>query len=112
VRVLVALDDERVRNIARQEDEGARAALELLVAGPEPHPPLEHPERFVLAVVDMERGRGAGRDERLDESERTAGRLRRRLDRHPVRLEPRRLAFTRRREQRGHLERFYQNPFR
>src|SRR6188472_3166580 len=55
VCVFVALDHERVRNATREKDEGAGTALELLVAGPEPQPALEHPERLVLAVVDMER---------------------------------------------------------
>lgn len=34
MRVLVALDDERVWKVAGQEDEGAGAAFEVLVAGP------------------------------------------------------------------------------
>jgi hypothetical protein len=88
VRRLVPLDAERVRHVAREEHERARSRLDRLVAGAERDPAREHPESLVLAPVDVERRGGPRGDRGLHEPEQPAGRLRGRLDRHPVLQEP------------------------
>ena len=48
-------DPEGMRRPARDEDKVARSRIELVLATPEPHRPLEQIESLVLVLVDMQR---------------------------------------------------------
>ena len=97
VRGLRPLDREGMWHVARQEHERPFLRDELVVAAAEPDAPLEHPEGLVLAAVHVQRRRHPDREPRLDQAERAAGRLRRRLHGHPVAEEPRVLSDSGRR---------------
>ena len=67
-------DEVRVRRAARSEDEVAGVSLDALVADEDGHRAGDDVERLVLAVMDVQRGRGAARIVELQLGE-TPGRL-------------------------------------
>src|SRR5581483_724460 len=76
----LGLDREGVRHLTRSPDPAPGAADEVLVTHPEPDRPLEHVERLVLAVVDVQRGAEPAVEARVHEAERAPGVGRARLD--------------------------------
>ena len=81
-------DDVGVRDVARGEEEVARGDVDPLVADEERELALEDVERFVLVVVDVQRGSAAARVVDLDLREGVAGLGARDLDGDSAGLPP------------------------
>jgi len=84
-----------VRHFARQPHERPGGRPEPPLAALHRQFTLEDVERFVLAVVNVQRRRKAGRDQRFDQPKGAAGGVGGGLDGHAVAQEPDRVALAR-----------------